>query len=172
MHDTNASVDAEPRTGLGKERIAGIVLLVFGAIALWAGADLPFMTSSGVGSGLLPRVLAVLIIALGGLQLFVTWKNPGDSTGHWAIKEMVPVVLAVIAFAVTIRGYHLGPITIPALGLAVATPLSIIVSGLAAKDCKPVELVVFAIILSVICIGLFRYALGLSLPVAPWLIGY
>ncbi len=82
------------------------------------------------------------------------------------------MVLAVIAFAVTIRGYHLGPVTIPALGLAVATPLSIIVSGLAAKDTKPLELIVFAVVLSAICIGLFRYALGLSLPVAPWLIGY
>ncbi|KQZ49010.1 hypothetical protein ASD54_17510 [Rhizobium sp. Root149] len=130
------------------------------------------MTSSGVGSGLLPRILALLIIVLGALQLLLSWKNPGESTGHWAIKEMVPVVLAVIAFAVTIRGYHLGPVTIPALGLAVATPLSIIVSGLAAKDTKPLELIVFAVVLSAICIGLFRYALGLSLPVAPWLIGY
>lgn len=172
MQDNNIATYAEPRSGLGKERVAGLVLVVFGAIALWAGAELPFMTSSGVGSGLLPRILALLIIALGALQLLLSWKNPGESTGHWAIKEMVPVVLAVIAFAVTIRGYHLGPVTIPALGLAVATPLSIIVSGLAAKDTKPLELIVFAVVLSAICIGLFRYALGLSLPVAPWLIGY
>ncbi|WP_082547314.1 tripartite tricarboxylate transporter TctB family protein [Rhizobium sp. Root149] len=172
MQDNNIATDAEPRSGLGKERVAGLVLVVFGAIALWAGAELPFMTSSGVGSGLLPRILALLIIVLGALQLLLSWKNPGESTGHWAIKEMVPVVLAVIAFAVTIRGYHLGPVTIPALGLAVATPLSIIVSGLAAKDTKPLELIVFAVVLSAICIGLFRYALGLSLPVAPWLIGY
>ena len=34
------------------------------------------------------------------------------------------------------------------------------------------ELLIFAAILTAFCIGLFRYALGLALPVAPWLIGY
>ncbi|CAM3652172.1 hypothetical protein [Paracoccus yeei] len=53
-----------------------------------------------------------------------------------------------------------------------ATPLSIILAGLAAKDARPGELVIFAVILTAVCIALFRYALGLSLPVAPWLIGY
>ena len=53
-----------------------------------------------------------------------------------------------------------------------ATPLAVIVSGLAAKDSKLPELLLFAAVLTVFCIGLFRYALGLSLPVAPWLIGY
>ena len=85
---------------------------------------------------------------------------------------MLPVVAAVVLFAVTIRGYEFGPVHIPELGLLVATPLAVIVSGLAAKDSKLPELLLFAAVLTVFCIGLFRYALGLSLPVAPWLIGY
>ena len=43
---------------LGRERLAGLSLVVFGLLALWAGSDLPFMTEGGVGSGLLPRALA------------------------------------------------------------------------------------------------------------------
>ena len=35
-----------------------------------------------------------------------------------------------------------------------------------------VEAVVFGLVMSAFCIGLFRFALGLPVPVAPWLIGY
>ncbi len=90
MQDNNIATDAEPRSGLGKERVAGLVLVVFGAIALWAGAELPFMTSSGVGSGLLPRILALLIIALGALQLLLSWKNPGNQRAIGPSRKWSP----------------------------------------------------------------------------------
>ncbi len=156
----------------GRERIAGLVLVALGGLGLWGGADLPFMTSDGVGSGLMPRILSLMILGLGILQVFLSLKDPGPSTGHWAIRETIPVVLGVILFAVTIRGYPLGPIAIPSLGMAVACPLAIVASGLAARDSRLMELLIFAVVLTAFCIGLFRYALGLSVPVAPWLLGY
>lgn len=156
----------------GRDRLAGLVLVALGGLGLWGGADLPFMTSDGVGSGLLPRMLSLMILGLGFFQVFLSLKDPGPSTGRWAIRETIPVVLGVILFAVTIRGYHLGPIAIPNLGMAVACPLAIVASGLAARDSRLPELLVFAVVLTAFCIGLFRYALGLSVPVAPWLLGY
>ena len=156
----------------GRERIAGLSLLAFGLFALWAGSDLPAMTESGVGSGLMPRALSILIILCGLLQVALSWRDPGPSTGSWPLMRTVPVLAGVFLFAITIRGYQLGPLTIPPLGLAVATPLAIVLSGLAAKDARPAELAIFALVMTAVCIGLFRFALGLSLPVAPWLIGY
>lgn len=167
-----ATSSPPPRPIIGRERLAGICLVAFGLFALYASAELPFFTAGGVGSGLLPRALSVLIILLGGIQLLLTWKQPPESTGAWPIRDMVPVLIGIFLFAVTIRGFDFGAFKVPVLGLAVATPLSIFCSGLAAKDARPVELLIFALILSAICVGLFRYALGLSLPVAPWLIGY
>jgi hypothetical protein len=157
---------------LGRERLAGLSLIGLGALALWASADLPFASEFGVSSGLVPRLLSLIILVLGLLQLYFSWSEPGPSTGSWRIHTMLPVVAAVVLFAVTIRGYEFGPVHIPELGLLVATPLAVVVSGLAAKDSKLLELLVFAAVLTAFCIGLFRYALGLSLPVAPWLIGY
>jgi hypothetical protein len=170
--------DAEPEEvppsspWLGRERLAGLSLIGLGALALWASSDLPFASEFGVSSGLVPRLLSLLIFGLGLLQLYFSWSEPGPSTGSWRMHTMLPVVAAVVLFAVTIRGYELGPVHVPELGLLVATPLAVIVSGLAAKDSKLPELLVFAAVLTAFCIGLFRYALGLSLPVAPWLIGY
>ncbi|MGN7869104.1 Tripartite tricarboxylate transporter TctB family protein [Paracoccus haematequi] len=157
---------------LGRERIAGLSLVAFGLFALYAGADLPFRSESGVGSGMLPRALSIILIVLGAVQLAVTWKDRPESTGRWPIRDMLPVLIGVFLFAITIRGHHFGSFEVPTLGMAVATPLAVILSGLAAKDVRLGELVIFAAILTAVCIGLFRYALGLSLPVAPWLIGY
>lgn len=157
---------------LGRERLAGLCLVAFGLFALYAGAGLPVFTEGGVGSGLLPRALAVLVILLGLVQLLVTWRQPPESTGSWPIRDMVPVLAGIFLFALTIRGFDFGAFRVPVLGMAVATPLSIFCAGLAARDARPVELLIFTAVLSALCIGLFRFALGLSLPVAPWLIGY
>lgn len=172
--DTDIEPEEVPPSSpwLGRERLAGLAMIGLGALALWASADLPFASEFGVSSGLVPRLLSLLILGLGLVQIYLTWTNPGPSTGQWRIHTMLPVVAAIVLFAVTIRGYELGPIHIPALGLLVATPLSIVVSGLAAKDSKLPELLIFATVLTVLCIGLFRFALSLPLPVAPWLIGY
>jgi hypothetical protein len=48
----------------------------------------------------------------------------------------------------------------------------VITAGFAARDVRMGELAIFAVVMSAACLGLFRYALGLPLPVAPWLIGY
>jgi hypothetical protein len=56
--------------------------------------------------------------------------------------------------------------------MAVAAPLAIVCSGLAAKEARIGELLVFALVLTAFCVGVFRYGLGLSIPVAPWLIGF
>ena len=157
---------------LGRERLAGLSLIGFGLFALYAGADLPFGGEGGVGSGLLPRSLSIILIVLGLVQIAVTWKEKPESTGRWPIRDMLPVLIGVLLFAITIRGYEFGSFEVPELGMAVATPLAIFLSGLAAKDVRIGELLVFTVVLTVACIALFRYALGLSLPVAPWLIGY
>lgn len=173
MTGSQTNTEAAPSNrGLGRERLAGIVLVGFGGLGLWAGYELPFMTSDGVGSGLLPRLLSFIILGLGILQLVLCRKDPGPLTGRWAIRETIPVILGVLLFAITVRGHHLGPISIPSLGLSVACPLAIVASGLAARDARLGELLIFAVVLTAFCIGLFRYALGLSVPVAPWLLGY
>ncbi|WP_052041735.1 tripartite tricarboxylate transporter TctB family protein [Paracoccus sphaerophysae] len=173
QHEPDHDAALPPRSPwAGRERIAGLTLTLFGLFALWAGHDLPFMTERGMGSGLMPRALAILIILCGLIQIALSWRDSGPSTGTWPMGRNLPVLAGVFLFAVTIRGYQLGPLTIPPLGLAVATPLAIVLSGLAAEDARLGELAIFALIMTLICIGLFRFALGLSIPVAPWLIGY
>ena len=161
------------RFPLSQDGLAGLTLVAFGMIMFWAGLELPFVTrSGGVGSGLLPRLLAGLIVLLGAAQLVLAYRKPGPGTGSWPLARFLPVFAGVIAFALTIRGSAIGPVVIPPLGMAVAAPLAIVCSGLAAKEARIGELLVFALVLTAFCVGVFRYGLGLSIPVAPWLIGF
>lgn len=168
----------EPETkGLGarfrdRDVWAGLALVGLGGVALIGGAELPFMTRQGVGAGLLPRIVAGFIVALGALQVFVALRAPGGAIGSWAWREIGIVLGAVLLFGLTIRGGHLGPVEIPPLGLVVAGPLAVFVAGLADRASKPGELIVFAIAISALCTAVFRFALGIPVPVAPWLIGY
>ncbi|MCM0019437.1 MAG: tripartite tricarboxylate transporter TctB family protein [Tagaea sp.] len=151
---------------------AGIALMAVGGVALLGGAELPFMTRQGVGAGLLPRIVAGFIVALGALQTILALRAPGGAVGAWAWREVAIVLGAVVLFGLTIRGGHIGPLEIPPLGLVVAGPLAVFVAGLADRGSRPGELIVFAIATSALCTAVFRFALGIPVPVAPWLIGY
>ena len=47
-----------------------------------------------------------------------------------------------------------------------------IICGLAARDLRFSQLVVFSLAMTVVCTILFRFLLGLPIPVAPWALGY
>ncbi len=156
-----------------REVWAGIALVAVGAVALIGSADLPFMTRQGVGAGLLPRLVGGLIVALGILQTIVALRaSGGGALGAWAWREIAIVLGAVVSFGLAIRGFGVGPIEIPPLGLVVAGPLAFFLAGLADRAARPGELLVYALAITALCTGLFRFALGIPVPVAPWLIGY
>jgi putative tricarboxylic transport membrane protein len=138
-----------------KELLAGVTLVAIAAIALYAGRDLEAGTLRAVGPGALPRALAVLVLA-GGLGFSAAaLVRGGEPLGRWPLRGAAFVTLALVAFALTIR----------TLGLAVAGPAIVLVSGAATSETRPLELLVFALVLTALCIGLFRFALGLPLPV-------
>lgn len=78
-----------------------------------------------------------------------------------------PLVLAVILDGLAVFGLAVRP-----LGLAVAGPLLIVVGAFASREVRWGETLVFGALMTVFCVGLFKFALGLPIPLAPWLIGY
>jgi hypothetical protein len=65
------------------------------------------------------------------------------------------VVAGIIAFALTIRLF----------GMVVAGPLAMVISGFATDEVREGEILIFAAVLTAACVGLFRYALNLPIPV-------
>jgi putative tricarboxylic transport membrane protein len=120
---------------------------------------------------MLPKAYAAICGVLGAMLALSSLRYHGDKLSGWSWKGVFFALGGTCLFALTIRGFEFGPIRIPALGLFVAGPLLIAFSGLAADDRKIKELLIFAVAMSAACILLFKYALSLPIPLAPWLLG-
>ncbi len=149
---------APPRRGWirsPRELLAGSLLVALAAFALRVTAGLDAGSLRALGPGMLPRTVAAGVGVVGLALVAVSLVRRGPPLGRWPLRGPLFVSLGVVAFALTIR----------TAGLAVAGPLVVIVSGAASADTRPKELVVFALVLTALCVGLFRYALSLPIPV-------
>jgi putative tricarboxylic transport membrane protein len=153
-----ASHRATGRRGLiraPRDFAAGLSLVALALFALWAGADLEQGTLRAMGPGMLPRGVAVLV-ALVGVALAVTaCLQEGEGLERWSLRGPFFVCLGVLAFAATIR----------TVGLVLAGPLVALVSAAASPETRFGEILVFAVVITAFCVGLFKYALNLPIPV-------
>jgi len=147
---------------LRQDFAGGLVIIGVAAFASWQGSDLSIGTLGGMGPGMLPRSLAALLGLLGALLLLDAILENGPPLGRWSIRGPVLVLAGVVAFGLTVRP----------LGLVVAGPLAIMIAALASDETRWGETILFGGVITAFCIGLFKFALGLPIPLAPWLLGY
>jgi hypothetical protein len=138
-----------------RDLLAGVSLAALAALALWKGAALPAGTLRAMGPGMLPRAVAAAIGVAGLLLVAFAFVRRGPRVGRWPLRAPLFVCLSVIAFSITIRS----------VGLVVAGPLVVVVGGAASSEVRPKELLVFALVMTTVCVGLFRYVLGLPIPI-------
>jgi len=147
---------------LRQDAAAGLVVMAVAAFALWRGAELGAGTLRNIGAGMMPRALAVLFAALGLALTLGALFQPGTRLERWTLRGPLLILSAVVAFGICVR---------PA-GLAVAGPLAITIAAAASPETRWPETLVFAAVITAFCILLFKFALGLAIPLAPWLLGY
>jgi hypothetical protein len=147
--------------------VAGVALVALALFAIWAVSDLPQGTLRAMGPAMLPRWLAIGV-GLCGLALVVTaFLKQGDALERWSLRGPLMVMIAVLAFAVTIRPFSFGGFTTPGLGLVFAGPLAILIGGYGTQEARLRELVILALTLTPVCMVLFGDALGLAIPMFP-----
>ncbi|HEV2553858.1 MAG TPA: tripartite tricarboxylate transporter TctB family protein [Bosea sp. (in: a-proteobacteria)] len=150
---------------------AGIFMILLAGLALILARDLPLGSLRQIGPGMLPIWFAVFCAVLGLFQIVGSLRFKGEALQGWSWRGVIFVLGGACVFGLTIRGFDLGPIRFPSLGLLVSGPLVMLISGLAANDMKWKELIIFSVAMSAACILLFKYALSLPIPLAPWLLG-
>lgn len=150
--------------GVPQDLGAGLFLVAVSLIALWQGADLDAGTLREMGPGMLPRALAVLAGLCGiGVATRPLWSGEAqDALEAWSLRGALLIMGAAFFFAYAIRP----------LGFTVAGPVAILLAALGGRETRWVEIIVFALVMTAFCTLLFRVALGLPIPVAPWLLGY
>jgi hypothetical protein len=135
--------------------VAGIVLICICIFVLWAVRNLSLGTVKFMGPAMFPRVLAVMIGVSGVALVILSLLRDGDALQKLSYRGPVLITLAILLFALTIREF----------GMAVAGFLSLFVSGFATPEARPRETLIFAVVLTAACIILFRYLLGMAVPV-------
>jgi putative tricarboxylic transport membrane protein len=143
--------------GGSQDFAAGLFLLFIAALSVLGSLGLAYSQGTGVGPGMMPRSVALLVGAFGLLFVVQALLSQGAAMERWSLRGPFFVLGAALVFAWTIRP----------LGVAVAGPLTVLIASMADKDTRLVEIVPYAFILTLACIALFSYGLRLPMPVWP-----
>ena len=149
-----------PGRALRQDVLGGVVVIVVAAFAYWQARALPVAAGGGMGAGALPKGLAILLAALGVLLVLHSFRS--DRLGRWSVRGPLFVLGALVVFGAAVRP----------LGLAIAGPLAIAAASFASSEARWRETLIYGVLMTAFCIALFKYALGLPIPLAPWLVGY
>ncbi len=145
-----------------REICAGLFLLVSAAIGFYGAWPLDAGSMSGVGSGLLPKAVAIGVALFGLYLVILGIATTHDRVETISFRAIIFILGAILAFATTVRP----------LGLLIAGPLSMLISALADRDTRPHEIILFTIFMTAACYLLFKVVLRLPIPVLPPLLGY
>jgi hypothetical protein len=147
---------------LRQDFLGGMAVMGVAVFAFWLAGDLPTGTLGGMGPGMMPKALAALLGFLGVLLFVGSFFHFGERVRRWTIRGPLFVFAGMVAFGLTVRP----------LGLVVAGPALMLVSAFASDEVQWGETIASAILTSALCVFLFKFALGLPIPLAPWLVGY
>jgi hypothetical protein len=155
--DVERAAPAAPRGAIRgpQSLIAGLTLIALALFAVWAISDLSQGTLRAMGPAMLPRWLAIGVGLCGAALVVLAFIKEGDALERWSLRGPVFVMSGIFAFALTIRVF----------GLVVAGPLAMIIGGFATPEVRWKEIVIFAAVMTAFCVGLFRYALNLPIPI-------
>jgi putative tricarboxylic transport membrane protein len=137
-----------------QDLIGGLVIIVVAAVVLWGLSHISTSRYQAISPTLFPRICAYLL-AIGGFALVVrSFLYEGPQIEPTPLRGVGLVTIGVVLF---------GFLT-PICGYAVAGFATMIVGGLASTEVRFRELVLVAVALTVFCVLLFTYGLGLSIP--------
>lgn len=135
--------------------VSGLALIALAAFAIWAVRNLSQGTLTSIGPAMLPRWVAVGVGLCGVILVVISFFEKGAPLERWSVRGPLFVCLGMLAFA----------LCIDRVGFLVAAPIAMIICGFGSNEVRRKELLIFALVLTVFCVGLFRYALNQPIPV-------
>lgn len=116
-----------------------------------------------MGPGFFPLVLAAVLAAFGiGIVIKGLRSSGTEAIGATPWRGLLLLTAALIFFGATIRG----------LGLAPALFVTVLLTALASRRNGPVTALVLAAGMTLLCVLIFIYGLGVAVPVLGTWLGY
>jgi Tripartite tricarboxylate transporter TctB family len=142
-----------------KDFWSGLIYIFFGLSAIVIAREYGMGTALKMGAAYFPTLLGGLLILIGAISVIRGFVIRGAPVGAFAFKGLLMVVGATLLFGLIVRG----------VGLAIALPVSVILSAAASSrfGWKPTMLIAAG--LTLFCVLVFVKGLGIPLPViGPW----
>ena len=135
----------------------GLALILLALVAIFAGSDLGGMRGFAFGPGTAPRLFAGMLALAGAGVALLGLLNDGPPIGRYAVRGPALVVIAILLFATIIRPF----------GLVITTYLTFMISIMGSTEMRWVESLIAAAVMTLFCVGLFTYLLGLPFQLWP-----
>jgi hypothetical protein len=140
---------------LGKDFLSGVLFIAFGLAALWFGRNLAVGTAVRMGPGYVPHMLAYIMLVLGLIIAVVALYTGGEQVEapKWRPITMVTIGIVIFAFLFETTGMF------PALVALV------LIASLGGDEFKLTEVIGNIIVLTILCIFVFKVGLGMNIAV-------
>jgi len=140
-----------------KDFWSGLMFCAFAVVGLLAARGYNLGATGKMGPGYFPLLLGVVLAGLGVVLIARSVVIDGEPLPQFRVLPLAMIALAVCLFGVLIE---------PA-GLIVALAVLIVVTAAAGAQFRLLETLALTVALIVFSIGVFVYALGLSINVWP-----
>lgn len=131
--------------------------MMIAALALFLSRHLPVTGASGLNAGSAPRYTAIALLVLGAIIAVGGFFREGESLGRIAWRGIACILGGVMFFAFAIQP----------LGLVLTGIPLMLVASLASPDFRLREAAIFAVLMTLFCVVLFRYGLAQAIPIWP-----
>ena len=137
-----------------KDLWSGLMLVALGAVAVVIARDYPFGTALRMGPGYFPTVLGAVLVLFGLWFVAKGLRGSEAIEPGWSLRALIVIPLSLVLFGLLMSytGF------VPALAVLVFG------SSLASSEFRLIEVVLLTIGLTVGCIVVFIWGLGLPYP--------
>lgn len=138
--------------------LGGLAMIAIGLYALWLISGLATGQAMRMGPGYIPRLLCWLVIGFGAIVVVTGFvKGQGKRIESWSLRGPIFLLGSIILFGLIVRP----------LGIAISAFVVVVFGSFASREARPVEVIIYGVILAAFCSLLFRVGLGLSLEIWP-----
>ena len=143
-----------------KDLLAGLIFIGLGAAFGYAAYGYDLGTALRMGPGAFPLLLAFIMAVLGVVVIVQGFVLGGyDEVGGIPWRGAILLLAALVFFGFTIRG----------LGLVPTLFVTVFISSLASRRNGPVKALIIAAVLTLFCVLIFSYGLGVPIALfGPW----
>lgn len=140
-----------------KDFWSGLMFLTFAAVGLLTASGYSMGRGGRMGPGYFPVALSALLGVLGAILVVRSLVLEGEGVERIQIRPLIVLVVCVLIFGALI----------PQFGLVISLSIVTFIAAFAGRESRPLEAVMLSVVLTVLSVGIFVYALRLPLSVWP-----